>query len=162
MLLVSAISIYFNRTQYPDHSVRVYQSFPISITMAILYIKQILRRAAYSWPHTTLYLSLTNQLSVFVPVSYTSYFAFWLYFSIIIFQQQNWPIPTDELDCLAMLPITGVCTCGILKLKPTIKDCYIINCIVHCKILLCTFSVQLATHYLDIQTGDQSLTLCLL
>ena len=58
-----------------------------------------------------------------------------------------------------LILLDSVYMCSISKLKLTIKNT--INCIVHCKIcMICAFS-QLATCYLEFQTG-QPLTWCLL
>ena len=58
---------------------------------------------------------------------------------------RNWSIPIAKIDCLALPHI--LCNVhmydGILKFKPTIKNCHAVNCIIHCKVWVCAFSVQL-------------------
>ena len=66
-------------------------------------------------------------------------FSLYYYYSIA---KLVYNILTAEQDCLAIPHIPLQCPhVWYFEFKPTIKICHTINCIVHCKIRVCAFSV---------------------
>ena len=141
MLLVTAISILTGPNVLTV--VLQYINFSISITIGIYQGGD-----AYVWPHTAIYLSLTNQLSAFCLnlflLAMLSILLFAFIFLLKLFYSKiGLSLLLNQNVQPYLILLDSVHICGILKFKLTIKNCHTISCIVHCTIWVCAFSFQL-------------------
>ena len=134
-------------------------------------IKQILGRSCLSLASHYLILSLTYYIQLQLSILCLNLFllamlsiVLFAFIFLLLFYSKiglSLSLLLNQIVWPYRIFLYSVCMCGILKFKLTIENCYTINCIIHCKIRVCAFSVQLLASYLESQTG-QSLTSCLL